>query len=714
MADEPASARREPVARRLLRWLTRHRTPVTAAGVALLVALAGTAAVLAVQARANAELKRANVELTIANQRVTKTNADLRAAGERERQRFDVAMEAIKLFHGEVSEDLLLEEKQFARLRGRLLKGAADFYGKLERLLEEQSDPPSRAALGRAYHDLGELTAEIGNTAEALAVHRKGLAVRRELADRPGSDDAAVLDVVRSLYAVGVWLGVTGDAAGSVTSWEEALRLAEGLIAAGRGADEARFELARCACVLCLKVGEDRPDEGLAMAHHAEATLRELVAKAPSETRYLEGLGRCLMSTSVMLGARDLLAESLAAEEESMATFRKLADAQPEVHRFQDLLAIQHNNIASSYWGLGQQDAAIASVRRAVAIWRKAADANPAVTGVANDLAFGLNHLADDLIAVGRSAEALEWLFEARSIFRRLVAADSGAQAPARNLAGNYTRTGMALARMGMWREAEEAFEEALSIYRDLDDQPSNKGHRVWEPYGLSRLGWSLWKAGRAAEAASAFGQECAIRQRLAAAGPASAADRKALAVCESNGAAALLSLGRLAEARACCDRAIAIGERLLQGDPEKGQIARLLAVILVRSGSVRAAAGDPAGAAADWRRAAALYASHPPLEPQAAIARACCHGGLAGLAGQEGSGISPAEAAAQAEEAMTILRRAVAGGYRDFDLLRVEPGLDPLRSRDDFRRLLMDLTFPAEPFAVRLDADFRPMPDPR
>ena len=114
-----------------------------------------------------------------------------------------MAMEAVKLFHGEVSEDLLLKEKEFAGLRSRLLKGATDFYGKLERMLEGQSDPASRAALGRAYYELGELTGEIGNRAEALAVHRKALAVRRELAGRPGADDAAVLDVVRSLYAFG-------------------------------------------------------------------------------------------------------------------------------------------------------------------------------------------------------------------------------------------------------------------------------------------------------------------------------------------------------------------------------------------------------------------------------------------------------------------------------------------------------------------------------
>jgi len=56
-------------------------------------------------------------------------------AKDREAARFGLAMEAIKLFHGEVSEDLLMKEKQFEGLRTKLLKGAADFYGRLEDLL---------------------------------------------------------------------------------------------------------------------------------------------------------------------------------------------------------------------------------------------------------------------------------------------------------------------------------------------------------------------------------------------------------------------------------------------------------------------------------------------------------------------------------------------------------------------------------------------------
>ncbi len=88
MADEPVTAWREPLARRARRWARRNRTAVTALATSVLVALAGTAAVLAVQTRANAELKGANLDLALANDHVARANANLKAANDREQQRF--------------------------------------------------------------------------------------------------------------------------------------------------------------------------------------------------------------------------------------------------------------------------------------------------------------------------------------------------------------------------------------------------------------------------------------------------------------------------------------------------------------------------------------------------------------------------------------------------------------------------------------------------
>ena len=60
MANEPISAYREPWTRALARWLTRHRTGVTAVAAALIAGLVGLTALAVQQAQSNAALTRAS------------------------------------------------------------------------------------------------------------------------------------------------------------------------------------------------------------------------------------------------------------------------------------------------------------------------------------------------------------------------------------------------------------------------------------------------------------------------------------------------------------------------------------------------------------------------------------------------------------------------------------------------------------------------------
>ena len=116
MADEPVSAWAEPWTRKLRAWLTRHRTGVTGAAAAILAGVVGLSAVLTVQTRANAA-RRKEIRPEAANAKIE--------------ARYNLAVDAIKTFHTGVSEDFLLKEDKFQELRDRLLKSAADFYGKL-------------------------------------------------------------------------------------------------------------------------------------------------------------------------------------------------------------------------------------------------------------------------------------------------------------------------------------------------------------------------------------------------------------------------------------------------------------------------------------------------------------------------------------------------------------------------------------------------------
>jgi hypothetical protein len=62
---------------------------------------------------------------------------------------------------------------------------------------------------------------------------------------------------------------------------------------------------------------------------------------------------------------------------------------------------------------------------------------------------------------------------------------------------------------------------------------------------------------------------------------------------------------------------------------------------------------------------------------------------------------VSAAEGRAEAARAMGVLAQAAGMGYRDANALQTEPALDPLCARDAFRLLMMDVAFPAEPFAA-------------
>ena len=124
------------------------------------------------------------------------------------------------------------------------------------------------------------------------------------------------------------------------------------------------------------------------------------------------------------------------------------------------------------------------------------------------------------------------------------------------------------------------------------------------------------------------------------------------------------------------------------------------MALCLGHMGGIHLEAGRPAEAAAAVREAVAILERLPTLRQVDHYNLACEYAKLAGVAALSGSGMSADEGRAAAERAMQWLHRAVARGYRNIALMRRDHDLDPLRSRDDFQLLMMDLEFPDDPFA--------------
>jgi serine/threonine-protein kinase len=558
LADEPVSAWREPLARRAGRWARRNRSLMMAGAATVLMALAGLAAVLAVQTRANGQLRQANVNLGIANAKVTRANADLQAAGERERQRFDLALEAIRRYHSDVSEDFLLKQEQFKDLRDRLLRDAIDFYRKLEGLLADQTDPRSRWALARAYEEVGDLAGKIGSIAEALEAHRKALDARRALAREAPSEPAAGADVVRSLTAIGILLVRSGRHDEALGSYQKAHSVLGELAKTGVVQDTTPGDYVRLwywTGNLHYRAG--RTGEAMAAFEAARTTGEGLAASHPDLVENQRVLAWCHNDIGILLFQEGKTPEALTAFEASRRIKQRVAEEHPGVAEYRRDLAITHHNIGCVLRESGRLAEALAAHEATLAIQRALAETYPAVTGIQRDLANGLNEAGDVLRLMGRPAEA------------------------------------------------QASYEQALAILEALfKAEPSVSDNPTWLIQGLKGLGASHFAAGRAAEAVTAW------------------------------------------------RRAVAIGERL-------------------RS---------------------------PNDQPLSYLAG--CHAFLGAAAGVPGSGLAADEGPVELGRAMDTLSRAVAAGYRDVHWMRRDPDLDPLRRRPDFQVLLMELEFPADPFA--------------
>ena len=246
MADEPVLAYREPWTRTLTRWLSRHRTGVTAAGAAMLVALVGTAAVLAVQSVDNAQLSASLHRETRTNAALAKANEELSRSRTAVQARYELAVNAIKTFHTGVSEDFLLKQARFKELRERLLKSASDFYGRLGALLGKETDVGSRRALAHSNFELADLTGKVGHMEDALAAHRAVLAVRQALAAEPGADVAAYADVARSLTEIASLLAATGKTAEAVATYRQAEAVLAAPAVSASAVEQVRAALADC------------------------------------------------------------------------------------------------------------------------------------------------------------------------------------------------------------------------------------------------------------------------------------------------------------------------------------------------------------------------------------------------------------------------------------------------------------------------------------
>jgi tetratricopeptide (TPR) repeat protein len=323
---------------------------------------------------------------------------------------------------------------------------------------------------------------------------------------------------------------------------------------------------------------------------------------------------------------------------------------------------------------------------------------SPTIVKFRDRLANNQIYMGNLLKDAGSPVEAVAFLRAGQANFQHLVDQSPAATDFLGSLAISHNDLGWALFDSG--QETESEHRKALAIYQKLaDDNPADTDLRSRLATRHNDLGWLLVNISKPSEAESEHRKALAIHQKLADDNPKEPAYRCETAYANYGLSVALRRLGRPAEARDHSERAVAACEALVAEDPKDGAFCARPAESCLRRGLDRRALGDLAGAATDFRLALKWRDEQRLLANFENFGTATFHAALVGVAGQAGSGVSVDERTTEAETAMTQLRKAVAMNYRSA-AFRTEDALDPLRGREDFKLLMLDVAFPAEPFA--------------
>jgi tetratricopeptide (TPR) repeat protein len=214
---------------------------------------------------------------------------------------------------------------------------------------------------------------------------------------------------------------------------------------------------------------------------------------------------------------------------------------------------------------------------------------------------------------------------------------------------------------------------------------------------------------GKPAEALNEYQKALAIEQKLADVYPAVTPFQRHVAITHNLIGRLQAREKRFSEAFVALDRGLAILQELADANATNTDFMNRLGDYRASRGWAHVRAGHSAEAAADLRRALALWekAKAPDVDTRLERSRALAL--LAGLAADGKSGVTAAEAAAFADQAVAALRDTLRAGWGRYDELK-EPDFDALRGRADFQRLVAEVE--AEAAVNRVSPDTLPQPD--
>jgi tetratricopeptide (TPR) repeat protein len=261
---------------------------------------------------------------------------------------------------------------------------------------------------------------------------------------------------------------------------------------------------------------------------------------------------------------------------------------------------------------------------------------------------------------------------------------------------------GTTLESVGQVGQALHSLEKALALRRALvRDYPTAIGHQVRLAANLSHVGLVLDQTGQPAAALLSQHEALAIwdtRLRHRGSDPGAQAER----ADTINWIAGLQNkLGRTAEAIQSYEQARVVILKLVRDHPEVIRYKQALDIGDTGLAGLYRRSGRWKEAIELLDEAQRLLEALPQTWPTYHYHMACCLALRIPPAITNRTSYEVDDSRRYGDQAMIALRQSVASGFKTLEIYRSTPELDPLRDREDFQALLMDLAFPADPFAL-------------
>jgi serine/threonine-protein kinase len=643
MADEPVSARREPMSARLARWARRHRTAVAAIGLSLATAVL----LLSVS---NILVNHARSETARALDRVREEQGRTADALRRADANFRRARQAVEDYFTTVSDEVLPDEPGMQTLRTKLLRSALKYH---EMFLTEHADAPEvEAELAESHRRVAIIGAYTGAKEDPLPhlqiARERFEKLARQYPDRPEYRRQIALTLAEVGAALADRKPQRDEA---IQAYRDAIAIHEELLKEQPANETTLDDLATTLCNLALTRAQQQGGSGEAIqiTQRARDILKRLISLRPDSLRpriqLAELHGNMYNNLVGNLRRQD---EALQSSDDALAVYKELLEHAPQSPRFKTQLGMLHDNRGLLYSRRGKVDEAMREAREARRILLEVVRANPENQRYRGLLAGACARLGLNLTQAGRSEEALGPLCDACDAFERYLEGQPGDMSFQATYLGTLSALGSSLGRLGRYDESISVFERAVAIATPLCRK---------DPNNIFLRGDSM--------------------------------------VCKFNLAVSMTRAGRRhAEAVAAFEEAQAMGKELFGGDGWSHSGSNSASAHLLLAYSLREIGRDQDAERALAKARASMGSDAESLYD---LARYEARGArrLAAVGGD------PRAVAALEQQALLAMCRAVDRGFADVLSVQEFGTTYQLSGRPELRLILLDAAFPADVFAT-------------